>query len=73
LPGKPVRRISGTVIALIGGRDFSVNYVSKSGSTLEPSVAFRVFKKLLEAKYGVEGAKKRIYTTTTAQRGSCGR
>jgi len=57
------------VIALIGGRDFSVNYVSKSGSTLEPSVAFRVFKNLLEAKYGVEGAKKRIYTTTDGAKG----
>jgi glucose-6-phosphate isomerase len=57
------------VIALIGGRDFSVNYVSKSGGTIEPSVAFRVFKSLLTAKYGAEGAKKRIYITTDPEKG----
>jgi glucose-6-phosphate isomerase len=57
------------IIALIGGRDFSVNYISKSGSTMEPSVAFRVFKSLLEAKYGAEGARKRIYTTTDSSNG----
>jgi glucose-6-phosphate isomerase len=57
------------VIALIGGRDFSVNYVSKSGSTMEPSAAFRIFKNLLESKYGADGAKKRIYTTTDGAKG----
>ncbi len=57
------------VIALIGGRDFSVNYISKSGSTIEPSIAFRVFKGLLTAKYGAEGAKKRIYITTDPEKG----
>jgi glucose-6-phosphate isomerase len=57
------------VIALIGGRDFSVNYISKSGGTMEPSIAFRVFKSLLTAKYGEEGAKKRIYITTDPTKG----
>lgn len=57
------------VIALIGGRDFSVNYVSKSGGTIEPSIAFRVFKGLLTAKYGGEAAKKRIYVTTDPLKG----
>lgn len=57
------------VIALIGSRDFSVNYVSKSGSTLEPSVAFRVFKNLLTAKYGDAEAAKRIYITTDGFKG----
>ena len=57
------------VIALIGNRDFSVNYVSKSGGTMEPSVAFRIFKNLLTAKYGAEGARKRIYVTTDPQKG----
>jgi glucose-6-phosphate isomerase len=57
------------VIALISGRDFSVNYVSKSGGTIEPSIAFRVFKSLLTAKYGEDGAKKRIYITTDPSQG----
>ncbi len=57
------------VIALIGGRDFSVNYISKSGSTIEPSIAFRVFKNLLTAKYGTDGASQRIYVTTDAEKG----
>jgi glucose-6-phosphate isomerase len=57
------------VIALIGGRDFSVSYISKSGSTIEPSVAFRVFKGMLTAKYGVDGAKRRIYVTTDPVKG----
>lgn len=57
------------VIALIGNRDFSVNYVSKSGSTLEPSIAFRVFKNLLTAKYGEVEAAKRIYITTDGLKG----
>jgi glucose-6-phosphate isomerase len=57
------------IITLVGSRDFSVNIVSKSGSTIEPSIAFRVFKNLLEAKYGKEGAKGRIYATTDASKG----
>ncbi len=57
------------VIAFVENRDFSLNYISKSGSTLEPSVAFRVFKELLTAKYGVTDAAKRIYITTDASKG----
>ncbi len=52
----------------LGDREFSVNVVSKSGTTLEPAAAFRVFKALAEKKYGA-GAKKRIYATTDAARG----
>ncbi len=51
-------------------RDFSVNVVSKSGSTTEPAVAFRFFKSLLEEKYGKEGAAKRIYATTDKSKGA---
>ena len=50
-------------IALIGDRDFSVNVISKSGTTTEPAVAFRIFKQMLEQKYGKEGARERIYAT----------
>ena len=57
-------------IALIGDRDFSVNVISKSGTTTEPAVAFRIFKGLLEAKYGKEAAAKRIYATTDKARGA---
>ena len=57
------------VIAFVENRDFSVNYISKSGSTIEPSVAFRVFKELLASKYGEADAKKRIYITTDASKG----
>ena len=55
-------------IELIGDRDFSINVISKSGGTLEPALAFRVFKSLLEKKYGA-AAKKRIIATTDANRG----
>ena len=57
-------------IALIGDRDFSVNVISKSGTTTEPAVAFRIFKQMLEEKYGKEGARERIYATTDAHRGA---
>ena len=57
-------------IALIGDRDFSVNVISKSGTTTEPAVAFRVFKQLLEKKYGKEEARRRIYATTDKARGA---
>ena len=57
-------------IALIGDRDFSVNVISKSGTTTEPAVAFRIFKALLEEKYGKEGARERIYATTDKARGA---
>lgn len=57
-------------LELLGERDFSVNVISKSGTTLEPAVAFRVFKGLLEKKYGAAGAKRRIYATTDSSRGA---
>ena len=50
--------------------DFSVNIISKSGTTTEPAIAFRVFRKLLIEKYGVEGAKERIYATTDKAKGA---
>lgn len=66
--------ISSTYIAhlidVIGDRDFSINMISKSGTTTEPAIAFRVFKKLLEKKYGKEAAAKRIYATTDKARGA---
>ena len=52
------------VIRLIGDRDFSVNVVSKSGSTIETSIALRFFKSMLEEKYGPAGLKERLYVTT---------
>ena len=58
------------VVKIIGERDFSVNIISKSGTTTEPAIAFRIFKKLLEEKYGKEGAKGRIYATTDKARGA---
>ena len=58
------------IITMIGERDFSVNVISKSGTTTEPAIAFRIFKQLLEKKYGVEGARKRIYATTDRARGA---
>ncbi len=66
--------LSGTYLhhlqELIGDRDFSVNVISKSGTTTEPAVAFRIFKKKLEAKYGKEAARTRIYATTDRSRGA---
>lgn len=59
-----------SVIKLIGDRDFSVNIISKSGTTTEPAIAFRVFKQMLEDKYGVNEAKERIFATTDAKRGA---
>lgn len=55
---------------LIGDRDFSVNVISKSGTTTEPAIAFRFFKKMLEDKYGEAEAAKRIYATTDKERGA---
>ena len=66
--------ISGTYLAhlleIVGDRDFSVNVISKSGTTTEPAIAFRVFKELAEKKYGKEGAAKRIYATTDRVKGA---
>lgn len=58
------------LIDLIGDKDFSVNVISKSGTTTEAAVAFRVFRELIEKKYGKEGAAKRIYSTTDKARGA---
>jgi len=58
------------LIETIGDRDFSVNVISKSGTTTEPAIAFRVFKKLLIQKYGKEEAAKRIYATTDKAKGA---
>ncbi|MBM6618734.1 glucose-6-phosphate isomerase [Bacillus suaedaesalsae] len=58
------------VMELLDGRDFSVNVISKSGTTTEPAIAFRIFRKLLEEKYGKEEARKRIYATTDKARGA---
>lgn len=58
------------VIAQLGDADFSVNVISKSGTTTEPAVAFRLFKKMLIEKYGEEDAAKRIYATTDATKGA---
>ncbi len=58
------------LIETIGDRDFSVNIISKSGTTTEPAIAFRIFKEMLEKKYGKEEASKRIYATTDKSRGA---
>lgn len=66
--------ISSTYIAdlleAIEGLDISINVISKSGTTTEPAIAFRIFKDYLEKKYGVEGSKERIYVTTDKQKGA---
>ncbi len=58
------------LIDLIGDKDFSVNVISKSGTTTEPAIAFRVFREILENKYGIEEARKRIYVTTDKVKGA---
>lgn len=58
------------VISLVEGRDFSVNIISKSGTTTEPALAFRVFRDLLVERYGEDGARGRIYATTDKARGT---
>ena len=58
------------VMELVDGVDFSVNVISKSGTTTEPAVAFRFFRELLEKKYGPEEASRRIYATTDAHKGA---
>ena len=58
------------MIELIGDRDFSVNVISKSGTTTEPAIAFRVFREILENKYGIEEARKRILVTTDKEKGA---
>ncbi len=58
------------LIDLIGDRDLSINVISKSGTTTEPAIAFRIFREILENKYGVEEARKRIYVTTDKEKGA---
>ncbi len=58
------------ILDIIGDRDFSVNVISKSGTTTEPAAAFRIFKAKLEEKYGKAGARERIYATTDAKKGA---
>lgn len=58
------------IISICDGKDFSVNVISKSGTTTEPALAFRVFKSLVEKKYGKDGAKDRIFCTTDKARGT---
>ncbi len=58
------------IISICEGRDFSVNVISKSGTTTEPAIAFRVFKQMLIDRYGVEGAKERIFVTTDRAKGT---
>ncbi|MEE3392118.1 MAG: glucose-6-phosphate isomerase [Lachnospiraceae bacterium] len=66
--------LSGTylyqLLEVVGDRDFSVNVISKSGTTTEPSVAFRIFKEKLEKKYGKQGAAERIFATTDKEKGA---
>jgi len=58
------------LLETIEGKDISVNVISKSGTTTEPAIAFRIFKELLEKKYGKDGAKERIFATTDKARGA---
>lgn len=58
------------LLDVLEGKDFSVNVISKSGTTTEPAIAFRIFRELLERKYGKEGARKRIYATTDQAKGA---
>ena len=55
---------------VVGDRDFSINIISKSGTTTEPAIAFRIFKEKMETKYGKEEAAKRIYATTDKSKGA---
>ena len=67
-------QISGTyvkeLIEYLADKEFAINVISKSGTTTEPAIAFRIFKDLIEARYGVEEAKNRIYATTDKARGA---
>lgn len=58
------------LIDYIGSKDFSVNVISKSGTTTEPAVAFRIFREILENKYGIDEARSRIYATTDKEKGA---
>lgn len=58
------------LIELLGTKDFSVNVISKSGTTTEPAIAFRIFREMLENRYGIEEARSRIYVTTDKEKGA---
>ena len=58
------------LIDIIGDREVSINVISKSGTTTEPAIAFRIFREFLENKYGIDEARKRIYVTTDKERGA---
>ena len=58
------------VMDLLEGKDFSINVISKSGTTTEPAIAFRIFREIIENKYGLKEARKRIYVTTDAKKGA---
>jgi glucose-6-phosphate isomerase len=58
------------LLDVLEGIDFSVNVISKSGTTTEPAIAFRIFRELLEKKYGTDGAKDRIFATTDKEKGA---
>ena len=58
------------IIDFISDKDISINVISKSGTTTEPAIAFRIFREILESKYGIDGARKRIYVTTDASKGA---
>ena len=58
------------LIDVIGDKDFSINVISKSGTTTEPAIAFRIFREILENKYGIDEARSRIYVTTDKSRGA---
>ncbi len=58
------------VIELLEGKDFSINVISKSGTTTEPAIAFRIFREIIEGKYGIKEARKRIYVTTDKKKGA---
>lgn len=66
ISGKYIKEL----LEVIGDRDYSVNIISKSGTTTEPAIAFRILKKHLEEKYGVDEARKRIYATTDSKKGA---
>ena len=58
------------LIEVIADNDFSINVISKSGTTTEPAIAFRIFREMLENKYGIDEARSRIYVTTDKEKGA---
>nr|WP_263281042.1 hypothetical protein [Paenibacillus darwinianus] len=58
------------LLQLVEGRNWSINVISKSGTTTEPAIAFRIFREKLEQQYGKEEARKRIYATTDREKGA---